>query len=73
MDNIMDCCNIYNPNKVPNKWRRYRDCRVKFGVPLEQVCKRDIPGPLLVSILYCFFIEVALLVLAFFWVEQVHY
>ena len=23
--------------------------RVKFGVPLDQVCKRDIPGPLLVS------------------------
>lgn len=27
----------------------YIDCRVKFGVPLDQVCKRDIPGPLLVS------------------------
>ena len=25
------------------------DYRVKFGVPLDQVCKRDIPGPLLVS------------------------
>ncbi|XP_076052991.1 uncharacterized protein LOC143032326 isoform X5 [Oratosquilla oratoria] len=25
--------------------------RVKFGVPLEQVCKNDIPGPLLVLIL----------------------
>ena len=23
--------------------------RVKFGVPLDQVCKKDIPGPLLVS------------------------
>ena len=23
--------------------------RVKFGVPLEQVCKSDLPGPLLVS------------------------
>ena len=27
----------------------YNDYRVKFGVPLDQVCKRDIPGPLLVS------------------------
>ena len=25
--------------------------RVKFGVPLDQVCKRDIPGPLLVMLL----------------------
>lgn len=25
--------------------------RVKFGVPLEEVCKRDIPGPLLVMLL----------------------
>lgn len=25
--------------------------KVKFGVPLEEVCKTDIPGPLLVSIL----------------------
>lgn len=24
--------------------------KVKFGVPLEEVCKNDIPGPLLVSI-----------------------
>jgi hypothetical protein len=23
--------------------------RVKFGVPLDMVCKKDIPGPLLVS------------------------
>lgn len=23
--------------------------KVKFGVPLEEVCKNDIPGPLLVS------------------------
>jgi len=26
-------------------------CRVKFGAPLEEVCKNDIPGPLLVLIL----------------------
>lgn len=25
--------------------------KVKFGVPLEEVCKNDIPGPLLVSII----------------------
>ena len=25
--------------------------RVKFGVPLEEVCQKDIPGPLLVSTL----------------------
>merc|ERR1719392_54453 len=25
--------------------------KVKFGVPLDQVCKRDIPGPLLVMLL----------------------
>lgn len=28
--------------------------KVKFGVPLEEVCKNDIPGPLLVSILYIY-------------------
>lgn len=26
--------------------------KVKFGVPLEEVCKNDIPGPLLVSITF---------------------
>lgn len=26
--------------------------KVKFGVPLEEVCKNDIPGPLLVSIIF---------------------
>ncbi|XP_040564148.1 uncharacterized protein [Lepeophtheirus salmonis] len=31
--------------------RRYSCCRVKFGVPLDQVCKKDIPGPLLVMLL----------------------
>ena len=42
------CCQ----NKTTTiKKRRYPDCRVKFGVPLDQVCKRDIPGPLLVSAL----------------------
>lgn len=29
-------------------------CRVKFGVPLDEVCKNDIPGPLLVS--FCKFL-----------------
>jgi len=24
-------------------------CRVKFGAPLNEVCKNDIPGPLLVN------------------------
>ena len=42
---IMECC--YNTN--PLQFRRYDLCRVKFGVPLDQVCKKDIPGPLLVS------------------------
>ena len=41
----MECC--YNTN--PLQFRRYDLCRVKFGVPLDQVCKKDIPGPLLVS------------------------
>lgn len=27
--------------------------RVKFGVPLDEVCKSDIPGPLLVSDSVC--------------------
>ena len=31
--------------------RSYSFCRVKFGVPLDQVCKKDIPGPLLVIII----------------------
>ena len=43
-----DFCPSY-PGPVKKKNRRYSFCRVKFGVPLEQVCKRDIPGPLLVS------------------------
>ncbi len=43
----MDCCLHYHSPKANR--RRYRSCRVKFGVPLDQVCKRDIPGPLLVS------------------------
>ncbi|XP_043221903.1 uncharacterized protein LOC122381598 isoform X2 [Amphibalanus amphitrite] len=30
---------------------RYAIARVKFGLPLDQVCKNDIPGPLLVLIL----------------------
>ena len=46
--NTMDCCWSRSSPK-PNR-RRYRDCRVKFGVPLDQVCKKDIPGPLLVSV-----------------------
>ncbi|XP_050721728.1 unconventional myosin-IXAb-like isoform X3 [Eriocheir sinensis] len=33
------------------KSRNFSIKRVKFGVPLEQVCKNDIPGPLLVLIL----------------------
>ncbi len=41
----MYCC---RPRSNPY-YRSYAFCRVKFGVPLEQVCKRDIPGPLLVS------------------------
>ena len=48
-------CLTYDSNCCQNntiiKKRRYPDCRVKFGVPLDQVCKRDIPGPLLVSAL----------------------
>ena len=45
---IMECC--YNSVQ----FRRYDLCRVKFGVPLDHVCKKDIPGPLLVSIYYTF-------------------
>ncbi|XP_046672714.1 unconventional myosin-IXAb isoform X2 [Homalodisca vitripennis] len=33
------------------KIKRYCIARVKFGVPLDEVCKNDIPGPLLVLIL----------------------
>lgn len=33
------------------RWKRTQIERVKFGVSLEQVCKNDIPGPLLVLIL----------------------
>ena len=43
-------CDINCCKNVDAKKRLYRDCRVKFGVPLDQVCKRDIPGPLLVSL-----------------------
>ena len=43
----MSCCLRTNPTPYYNA--NYAICRVKFGVPLEQVCKRDIPGPLLVS------------------------
>ena len=45
---MMECC--YNSVQ----FRRYDLCRVKFGVPLDQVCKKDIPGPLLVSYLFTF-------------------
>lgn len=39
-------------------------CRVKFGIPLEDVCKNDIPGPLLVSltILFCAIEEFVLVI-----------
>ena len=57
---MIDCCfpnsncpavgySFGGPIKNKKNSRRYSFCRVKFGVPLEQVCKRDIPGPLLVS------------------------
>ena len=38
---LMDCC-------LDPRTHTYNIFRVKFGVPLDQVCKRDIPGPLLV-------------------------
>ena len=44
----MDCCANSRLYKIPSI------DRVKFGVPLEEVCQKDIPGPLLVSNLYHF-------------------
>lgn len=48
----MECC--YNSVQ----FRRYDLCRVKFGVPLDHVCKKDIPGPLLVSIYTFLFLKI---------------
>ena len=55
-NNDSNYCFTYDSSCCQNKATitkkcRYPDCRVKFGVPLDQVCKRDIPGPLLVSAL----------------------
>ena len=47
----MNClCHDSGENYYYVSNRTYSFCRVKFGVPLDQVCKRDIPGPLLVSL-----------------------
>jgi len=32
-------------------------CRVKFGVIIDEVCKNDIPGPLLVSLAFPLFVD----------------
>ncbi|XP_020279832.1 uncharacterized protein LOC109852767 [Pseudomyrmex gracilis] len=48
LGNVMTSCGY------PSSRQRYRPRRlekVKFGVPLDEVCKHDIPGPLLVLIL----------------------
>lgn len=45
---FMDCCHYLDPHQ----FYTHDIFRVKFGVPLDQVCKRDIPGPLLVSYLF---------------------
>lgn len=42
--NVVTSCG--HPNTVPYPRRLEK---VKFGVPLDEVCKNDIPGPLLVS------------------------
>ncbi len=57
----MACCRPRNHPYYTN----HAICRVKFGVPLDQVCKnsmQDIPGPLLVTInfiLYYFYHAIA--------------
>lgn len=45
LSNVVTSCG--HPNSLPYPRRLEK---VKFGVPLHEVCKNDIPGPLLVSI-----------------------
>lgn len=45
LSNVVTSCG--HPNSLPYPRRLEK---VKFGVPLHEVCKDDIPGPLLVSI-----------------------
>jgi hypothetical protein len=54
---MMECCfQSATTRRARNvKFKSQYICRVKFGVPLEQVCKRAIPGPLLVSIFSAFY------------------
>ncbi|XP_066588663.1 unconventional myosin-IXAb-like isoform X2 [Prorops nasuta] len=47
LGNVVTSCG--HPSSVPPYPRRLE--KVKFGVPLDEVCKNDIPGPLLVLIL----------------------
>ncbi len=50
------CCDVLGERRGRHTpYKNYSFCRVKFGVPLDQVCKRDIPGPLLVrsNALHC--------------------
>ncbi|XP_015596904.1 uncharacterized protein LOC107268541 isoform X2 [Cephus cinctus] len=47
LGNVVTSCG--HPSNVPPYPRRLE--KVKFGVPLDEVCKNDIPGPLLVLIL----------------------
>ncbi|XP_044018659.1 uncharacterized protein LOC122859279 isoform X2 [Aphidius gifuensis] len=47
LGNVVTSCG--QPSSVPPYPRRLD--KVKFGVPLDEVCKNDIPGPLLVLIL----------------------
>lgn len=42
--NVVTSCG-HPPGPYPRRLEK-----VKFGVPLEEVCKNDIPGPLLVSL-----------------------
>lgn len=44
--NVVTSCGHSNPSSYPRRIEK-----VKFGVPLDQVCKNDIPAPLLVLIL----------------------
>lgn len=44
LSNVVTSCG--HPNTLPYPRRLEK---VKFGVPLQEVCKNDIPGPLLVS------------------------
>lgn len=45
LSNVVTSCG--HPNTLPYPRRLEK---VKFGAPLHEVCKEDLPGPLLVSI-----------------------